>query len=110
MEALFAVPLALLGRVSACSEDEGPLTLNVQDGSVSTPEDTPLTFRVPATSNGQVTASVASPPAHGTLTVTADAVTYTPAANYAGPDSVTISLTAGGESKTATVAITVTPV
>src|SRR5207248_929846 len=52
-------------------------------------------------------------PGHGSVTVNADgSFTYTPAANYHGPDSFTYTVTdtAAGESATETVSITVTAV
>jgi VCBS repeat-containing protein len=56
-------------------------------------------------------ASVVSGPAHGTLTLNADgSFTYTPAAGYAGTDSVTYRASDGIDpSNVATVAITVLP-
>src|SRR5262249_51560872 len=57
------------------------------------------------------TFAVASPPSHGTLSVVAgNTVTYTPAHDYAGPDSFTYTATdANGTSAAATVTITVLP-
>ena len=50
-------------------------------------------------------------PAHGTLSGTAPNLTYTPAANYNGPDSFTFTVNDGTvDSAAATVSITVTPV
>ena len=55
--------------------------------------------------------SVASGPAHGALTGTAPNLTYTPAANYNGPDAFTFTVNDGTATSTAaTVSITVTPV
>ena len=50
--------------------------------------------------------------AHGTVSCTAGGTcTYTPAANYFGPDSFTYTISDGhGGTDTATVSITVTPV
>ena len=65
----------------------------------ATPTATTLTF------------SIVTPPAHGTLTGTLPNVTYTPAANYNGPDSFTFRASDGSlVSNTATVSITVAPV
>src|SRR5205085_75903 len=61
-----------------------------------------------------LTYTVASSPAHGTLSGTAPNLTYTPAANYCGSDSFTFTVTDGGDgssaaltSGAATVSITV---
>lgn len=53
--------------------------------------------------------AVASPPAHGTVSVSGDVVTYTPATGYHGADSFTYTATGpGGTSAPATVSLTVT--
>lgn len=58
-----------------------------------------------------LTFAIASAPAHGTVTGTPPAVTYTPAANYNGSDSFTFTASDGGQtSAPVTVAITVTAV
>jgi uncharacterized protein YhjY with autotransporter beta-barrel domain len=52
--------------------------------------------------------AVASPPAHGTFSVTGDVITYTPASGYFGDDSFTFTATGpGGTSAPATVRLTV---
>ena len=62
-------------------------------------EDDPLTF------------SIVTGPAHGTLSGTAPSLTYTPHANYSGPDSFTFNANDGTlDSNVATVSITVNPV
>ncbi len=49
-------------------------------------------------------------PGHGTATVVGNAVTYTPAANYFGPDSFTYTAgDAGGANGSGTISITVVP-
>ena len=48
--------------------------------------------------------------AHGTVTFDADSVTYTPAANYSGPDTFTYTVTNDDGPSTASVDVTVTPV
>ena len=60
----------------------------------------------------QLTAVLVTPPAHGTLTLnTNGGFTYTPNANYNGPDSFTYRATDGSSnSNPATVSIGVTPV
>jgi hypothetical protein len=92
-------------------------------GSRSTSEDTPLALNLGAlasdveTSDANLSYQIVSQPAHGTAT----ASTYTPDANYNGPDSLTYRVTDTGEcllvfcdapktSSTQTVSITVNPV
>ncbi len=86
--------------------------------SYSTAEDTPLTVAAPgvlgndADPDGDtLSAALLAGPAHGAVTLNADgSFTYTPAANYNGPDSFTYRATDGAVmSNTATVSVTVTP-
>ena len=85
----------------------------------TTPEDTALTIPAPGVlgndtdpESNALTATSASTPNHGAVTLSADgSFTYTPAANYNGPDSFTYVANDGTTNSTAaTVAITVTPV
>src|SRR5207244_3789403 len=58
-----------------------------------------------------LTYSIVSGPSHGSLSGAAPNVTYTPAANYNGPDSFTFKANDGtADSAAATVSITVTAV
>jgi large repetitive protein len=59
-----------------------------------------------------LTVSANTSPAHGSVTVAADGTyLYTPAAGYSGPDSFIYTVTdASGQTSTATVALTVSPV
>ncbi len=99
------------------------------DQSLSTDEDTPATI-TSSVSDAETNAAnliyaVITPPAHGTLSALAHTVTYTPNANYNGPDSFAYTVTDRGDpdgcapgplcaqpltSNAATVSITVTPV
>ncbi len=87
----------------------GPLT-------VATNEDTAIVNgALPAAADldgDTVTYAAATGPAHGTVVVNANGTyTYTPAANYNGPDSFTYTVSdANGGSNTYTVTITVNPV
>jgi len=54
--------------------------------------------------------SVVSGPAHGTLSGTAPNLTYTPAANYHGPDQLTFRVSDGTATSEAVVTVTVKPV
>ena len=88
----------------------------------STAEDTPLTVPAPGVpgvlandtdpDSASLTAALTTGPAHGTLTLNTDgAFTYTPAANYNGPDTFTYRTSDGAlTSNPATVTINVTPV
>ncbi len=81
--------------------------------SVSTAEDTAKAITLTATEldGDPLTWSILTTPTHGTLSGTAPNVTYTPAANYNGPDSFTFRVNDGTtNSNTATVSITVTAV
>jgi Ca2+-binding RTX toxin-like protein len=84
-----------------------------QDQSVSTREDTPAAITLGATdaNNNPLTYTIVDQPAHGTLSGTGPNRTYTPAANYNGPDSFTFKANDGtADSNVATVSINVTPV
>ena len=97
-----------------------PITVEVpntpphaNDLTVSTNEDTPtpITLTGSDAENNALTFTVVTQPAHGTLTGTAPNLTYSPAANYNGPDSLTYKANDGRvDSATATVSISVTPV
>jgi VCBS repeat-containing protein len=87
--------------------------------SYTATEDTPLTIAAPGllvndsdTEGSSLTAAKVANPAHGSVTVNANgSFTYTPAANYNGPDSFTYRVSDGSvNSATVTVSITVTPV
>jgi VCBS repeat-containing protein len=84
------------------------------DGSDSTAEDTPLTGNLTATDLDldSLTYSKVTDPAHGSVTVNANgSFSYTPAANYNGPDSFTFKANDGFvNSNTATFSITVVAV
>src|SRR5207244_8313921 len=88
-----------------------PPVANAQ--SVTTAEDTaaPIVLTGSDVDGDALTFTIATQPAHGTLTGTAPNVTYTPALNYNGPDSFTFTVKdATLVSTAATVTITVTPV
>ncbi len=90
-----------------------------QDDSYNTDEDTPLTITVLSVLSNDtdidglsLAVSQTTGPAHGTLTVNSDAsFTYTPAADYNGPDSFTYRANDGSaDSNEATVKIAVAAV
>src|SRR5207237_1438533 len=88
-----------------------PPVANAQ--SVTTAEDTaaPIVLTGSDVDGDALTFTIATQPAHGTLTGTAPNVTYTPVANYNGPDSFTYKANDGAlNSNIATVAIAVAAV
>ncbi|ATB31292.1 PKD domain-containing protein [Melittangium boletus] len=90
---------------------DGPPTANPQ--SLTTPEDEAIAIVLTGsdTQGKALTYAIATPPTHGTLTGTAPNLTYTPSADYHGPDSFTFTVTNGTTaSAPATVTLTVTPV
>src|SRR5439155_1144040 len=72
-----------------------PPVANAQ--SVTTAEDTaaPIVLTGSDVDGDALTFTIATQPAHGTLTGTAPNVTYTPVANYNGPDSFTFKANDG---------------
>jgi hypothetical protein len=83
------------------------------DQSVTTPEDTPLPITLTGSDvDGDPLAYiVVTQPQHGTLSGSGADWTYTPEANYNGPDGFTFKVNDGTvDSNVATVSITVTPV
>src|SRR5206468_2724480 len=110
------------GCGSSCSKvvtvSSTPVANN--DGSYSTAEDAPLNVLALSgvlandtdADGDTLTALLAATTTHGSLTLNADgSFSYSPAANYNGPDSFTYKATDGcTTSAVATASITVTPV
>jgi hypothetical protein len=87
-------PVASSQAVTTAANSALPITLSATDI-----DGNPLTF------------AVVTPPAHGVLTGTAPALTYSPAANYSGSDSFTFKANDGiVDSAPATVSINVTAI
>src|SRR5206468_4264314 len=83
------------------------------DQAVTTDEDTAraITLGATDTEGSALTYTIVVGPAHGTLGGTAPALTYTPAANYNGPDSFTFKANDSSlDSNIATVSITIAAV
>jgi VCBS repeat-containing protein len=110
---------AALSDVNTVAITVTPVADIVAD-SVSTPEDTAIVFNPITGSNGASAdnfegtpvLSAVGPASHGTTSFNAATgqITYTPAANYNGPDSFTYTVTSGGVTETATVSVSVTAV
>ncbi|GKS64187.1 hypothetical protein YTPLAS72_14910 [Nitrospira sp.] len=92
---------------------------DITTDSLTTTEDTAISANVLTGTNGATADSFEGTPvltsvtqgANGTVTFLADGtVTYTPNANFNGPDSFTYTITSGGVTETATVNVTVTAV
>ncbi|WPB76905.1 Ig-like domain-containing protein [Archangium violaceum] len=98
------------GGLLRVSDNAAPVA---QPGSAMTAEDTPVDMTLMASDaeGGTLTYTVVSGPSHGTLSGSGASRTYTPVANYHGPDSFTFKVNDGKEdSNEATVTLTVTPV
>ncbi|MEQ1652403.1 MAG: Ig-like domain-containing protein, partial [Hyphomicrobium sp.] len=82
--------------------------------AVSANEDSAVTVNVltnDSFENAGATISSVTQPANGTVSIgVGGQVTYTPNANYNGPDSFTYMVTSGGVTETTTVSVTVNPV
>lgn len=94
--------------------DPAIVTVESEDDSFSTSEDTALTLDVLANDyhDGSSIAVLSyTQPAHGTLSIESGSLVYTPATNYFGDDNFTyIAAADDAESEPATVSLTVTPV
>src|SRR5207245_1427523 len=102
--------------ISVTAVNDAPMAVN---DSYTIDEDGTLTVGAPGVlgndsdiDSATITAVLVAGPAHGTLTLNANgSFTYTPAGNYAGPDSFTYKANDGSlDSSVATVSITVTAV
>src|SRR5207244_989233 len=81
--------------------------------SATTPEDTAVNITLAGSDpdGDALTRSIVGGPAHGSITLAGSIATYTPAANYNGPDSFSFKVNDGSlDSSPATVSVTVTPV
>ena len=94
---------------------------DVVNDAISTNEDTAIVFNPISGSNetsgadnfenaGRTLIAVGTP-SHGSVSFAADGtITYTPAANYNGPDSFTYTVNSGGVTETASIGVNVAPV
>ena len=75
--------------------------------SVAVPYNTATGITLTATGSGTISYTIVTNPAHGALSGTAPALTYTPTSGYSGADSFTFTASNGSTSNVATVTITV---
>ena len=108
--------------VDTCSDDcietlstgltgNGVALINAVDDTASTLGGTPVTINVLANDGGTgLTVVTVSAPANGNAVISGNAVTYTPAAAFAGTDTFTYTIRDSfGQTDTATVTVTVNP-
>ena len=91
---------------------EGNAAPSANDESIATVKDTAVAIRLSGSDpdGDELTYSVVTNPAHGTLSGTAPNLTYVPAAGYTGGDSFTFKANDGDlDSNMATISMTVTP-
>ena len=108
----YLLALSLVAAVAACGDNiPGDQPPTAENATVTTAEDTAVEFTITASDpEGAGLSFTATQPAHGTIAVAGDRLTYTPAADYHGADAVTVTVSDGSFTATATVSITVTPV
>ncbi len=107
--------MVVAAALAACGDNlkgnGGPV---VVDRQINTPEDTPVTILVAATDDDSAPLTLSfGVAAHGTVTQSGSdrlALTYTPEANYHGPDAFTVTVSDGALTASATIELTVTPV
>ncbi len=111
MRVRWLCPVALWW-MAACGPSDGPNRPPTVAGSpATTAEDTPVTVTVTvADPDGDALEYRYSPAAHGTVTASGPSFTYTPEADYHGPDAVTVTVLDGEAQATATISIAVTAV
>jgi cysteine-rich repeat protein len=103
-----ALALALALALAACRDSEGSKSPVIAGASLATDEDAPIAHTVEASDPaGLALALAAQAPSHGTVAVNGLRVTYTPAANYHGPDSFQVTISNGTDEASAQVDVTV---
>ena len=116
----FTIKVCDNAAVPLCAAQELTVTVNevniapaASPQAVTTAEDTAkeITLAAVDADSNPLTWTIVAQPQHGTLSGTAPALTYTPGADYFGPDSFTFKVNDGSvDSMVATVTIDVTPV
>ncbi len=101
------VALALVacgGDANTPEAPDGTIALANGPLAVTTLEDTPVVFFAVRTP------SVTTEPAHGTTSVDGTEITYTPAKDYDGDDTLSIAFSNGSTNSVAAITVTMTPV
>jgi len=97
--------------LAACGDNGGSDAPEIAGASITTDEDVPIMHAVQATApDGGALTLQAQAPMHGTVAVDRLNVVYTPAVNYHGPDSFTVTVSNGKEEASAQIDVTVRPV
>lgn len=105
-------PPGTVTRTTTVTVASGVPVANSQtvDGSQNTALPVTLTATDPNTPPGNLSWSITVPPAHGSLSGSAPALTYTPDSGHAGTDTFSFKVNDGGyDSNTATVTLNVNP-
>jgi hypothetical protein len=93
--------------INIASVNDAPVA-NSQSGSINEDAPTPITLTGSDVDGDMLTFAVTTQPQHGTLTGTPPQLTYTPAADYNGPDSFTFTASDGNlTSAPATISINI---
>ena len=107
------IVVTMLGLVLAACGDDGdaPRPPQVGDAILATDEDAPVSHEIQAAdpAGGALTLT-AQAPSHGTVAVDRLRITYTPAANYHGPDTFLVTVSNGMLGASAWIDVTVRPV
>jgi cysteine-rich repeat protein len=103
--------LSLLLVFTGCPRPQGNRPPVATGASLSTPEDTPVTFTLAASDpEGKVLTITPGAPSHGSVSASGASFTYTPGADFFGLDTIPFSVSDGTTSVQASVDFTVTPV
>jgi cysteine-rich repeat protein len=101
----------LLFGLAACGDNLGSDTPEISGATLTTDEDVPISHDVEASDPaGRALSLSAQAPMHGTVAIDRLRVTYTPGANYHGPDSFTVTVSNGTGQISARIDVTVRPV
>jgi cysteine-rich repeat protein len=101
----------LLLGLAACGDNLGSDRPEISGASLTTDEDVPISHDVEASEPaGRALGLSAQPPMHGTVAIDRLRVTYTPSANYHGPDAFTVTVSNGTFQASARIEVTVRPV